>query len=165
MHESWGKILYENFLANEHHYLRSRHNFLTSRHNYKSFFRQLWYVDFWDVMLTCQIMMSTCQIMTSTCHISIILLLSVWQKLGKNLFLAHLSWKLKAQVSFSDHLSSVVCPSVRPCVCKLFLFSTSSPEQQGQFQPNLAQSIIEWREYEGLHPFLRGNSNKIVEIH
>ena len=111
------------------------------------FFRQLWYVDFWDVMLTCQIMMSTCQIMTSTCHISIILLLSVWQKLGKNLFLAHLSWKLKAQVSFSDHLSSVVCPSVRPCVCKLFLFSTSSPEQQGQFQPNLAQSILGWKRF------------------
>ena len=41
MHESWGKILYENFLANEHHYLRSRHNFLTSRHNYKSFFQTI----------------------------------------------------------------------------------------------------------------------------
>ena len=43
--------------------------------------------------------------------------------------------ELKAQVSFSDHLSSVVCPSV----CKLFTFS--SPEPMGQFQPNLAQSI------------------------
>ena len=46
--------------------------------------------------------------------------------------------ELKAQVSFSDRLSSVVCPSV----CKLFLFSTSSPEPLGQFQPNLAQSIL-----------------------
>ena len=48
--------------------------------------------------------------------------------------------ELKAQVSFSDHLSSVVClsvrqsvrlsvrPSVRPSVCKLSPFSSSSPE-------------------------------------
>ena len=42
---------------------------------------------------------------------------------------------LKAQVSFSDHLS--VCPSV----CKLFTFSSSCPEPLGHFQPNLAQSI------------------------
>ena len=54
--------------------------------------------------------------------------------------------ELKAQVSFSDHLSSVVClsvrPSVRPSVCKLFTFSSSSPEPLGQIQPNLAQSIL-----------------------
>ena len=53
--------------------------------------------------------------------------------------------ELKAQVSFSDRLSSVVCLSVRPSVCKLFLFSTSSQEPLGQFQPNLAQSILGWR--------------------
>ena len=45
--------------------------------------------------------------------------------------------ELKAQVSFSDRLSSVVClsvrPSVRPSVCKLFLLSTSSQEPLGQF--------------------------------
>ena len=52
--------------------------------------------------------------------------------------------ELKAQVSFSDHLSSV-CPSVCPSVCKLFTFSSSSPEPLGQFQPNLAQSILGWR--------------------
>ena len=54
--------------------------------------------------------------------------------------------ELKAQVSFSDHLSSVVClsvrPSVRQSVCKLFTFSSSFPEPLGQFQPNLAQSIL-----------------------
>ena len=58
--------------------------------------------------------------------------------------------ELKAQVSFSDHLSSVVCLSARPSVCpsvclsfcKLFTFSSSSPEPLGQFQPNLAQSIL-----------------------
>ena len=47
--------------------------------------------------------------------------------------------ELKAQVSFSDHLLSVVClsvcPSVRPSVCKIFTFS-SSPEPLDQFQPN-----------------------------
>ena len=61
--------------------------------------------------------------------------------------------ELKAQMSFSDHLSSVVClsvclsvhPSVRPSVCKLFTFSSSSPEPLGQFQPNLAQNILGWR--------------------
>ena len=50
--------------------------------------------------------------------------------------------ELKAQVSFSDHLSSVVClsvcPSICPSVCKLFTFSSSSPEPLVQFQPNLA---------------------------
>ena len=61
--------------------------------------------------------------------------------------------ELKAQVSFSDHLSSVVCLSVRLSVClsvclsvrpsvNFSLFSTSSPEPLGQFQPNLAQSIL-----------------------
>ena len=48
-------------------------------------------------------------------------------------------------MSFSDHLSSIVCPSVRLSVCKLFTFSSSSPEQLRQFQPNLAQSILRWR--------------------
>ena len=42
-----------------------------------------------------------------------------------------------------------VHPSVRPSVClsvcKLFTFSSSSPEPLGQFQPNLAQSILGWR--------------------
>ena len=52
--------------------------------------------------------------------------------------------ELKAQVSISDCLSSVVCLSVCPSVCKPFLFSTSSPEPLGQFQPNLAQSILGW---------------------
>ena len=49
--------------------------------------------------------------------------------------------------SFSDHLSSVVCLSVCPFVCKLFRYSSSSPEPLGQFQPNLAQSISGWREF------------------
>ena len=35
------------------------------------------------------------------------------------------------------------CPSsVRPLICKLFTFSSFSPEPLGNFQPNLAQSII-----------------------
>ena len=44
--------------------------------------------------------------------------------------------------------SPVVClsvhPSVHPSVCKLFLFSLSSQEPLGKFQPNLAQSILGW---------------------
>ena len=67
-------------------------------------------------------------------------------KIGKWWQIVFSSPELKAQVSFSDHLSSVVClsvcPSVCPSVCKLFTFSSSSPEPLGQFQPNLAQSIL-----------------------
>ena len=48
--------------------------------------------------------------------------------------------ELKAQVSFSDHVVRRL--SVRLSVCKLFTFSSSSPEPLGQFQPNLAQSIL-----------------------
>ena len=55
------------------------------------------------------------------------------------------SSELKAQVSFSDHLSCVVCLSVRLSVCKLFTFSSSSPESPDQFYPNLAQSIPGWK--------------------
>ena len=51
----------------------------------------------------------------------------------------------KAQVSFSDQNLSTVrhrcCCHCRRC-CKLFTFSSSSPEPLGQFQPNLAQSIL-----------------------
>ena len=53
----------------------------------------------------------------------------------------------EAQVSFSDQNLSVVrrrcshCRCRRRC-CKLFTFSSSSPEPLGLFQPNLAQSIL-----------------------
>ena len=54
----------------------------------------------------------------------------------------------KAQVSFSDQNLSVVrrrcrCRRRRRRRCfKLFTFSSSSQEPLGQFQPNLAQSIL-----------------------
>ena len=55
----------------------------------------------------------------------------------------------KAQVSFSDQNLSVVrrCRRCRRRRCrrcrrKLFTFSSSSPEPLGQFQSNLAQSIL-----------------------
>ena len=58
-------------------------------------------------------------------------------------FLAHLSWKLKWAFLITFRPSSV-CLSVCLSVCKLFTFS-SSPELMGQFQRNLAQSILGWR--------------------
>ena len=64
-------------------------------------------------------------------------------------FLAHLSWKLKWAFLITCRSSSV-CLSVRPSVCKLFTFSSSSPEPLGQFQPNLAQSILGWRGFKGI---------------
>ena len=56
----------------------------------------------------------------------------------------------KAQVNFSDQNLSVVrrCRRRRRCCRfrrKLFTFSSYSPEPVGQFQPNLAQSILRWR--------------------
>ena len=50
----------------------------------------------------------------------------------------------KAQVSFSDQNMSIVCCCPWHCH-KLFTFPSSSPEPMGQFQPNLAQSILGWR--------------------
>ena len=47
----------------------------------------------------------------------------------------------RAQVSLYDQILSVVRRRCR-CCHKLFTFSSSSPEPLGQFQPNLAQSIL-----------------------
>ena len=80
--------------------------------------------------------------------------------------------ELKAQVSISDRLWSI-CPFVRsfvrPSDCKLSTFS-SSPEPQGQFQLNLAQSILGLREIqvssnERPRPFPRGDIYEITKIH
>ena len=68
----------------------------------------------------------------------------------------------KAQVSFSDQNLSVVRRRCRCCRCrKLFTFSSSSPEPLGQFQPNLAQSILGWREI----VFVQTKSQIIVKIY
>ena len=76
---------------------------------------------------------------------------------------------LLAHVSFSDHLSSVVCLSVPPSLCKLFTFS-SSPEPRGQFKPNLAQNILKWRGFRFVQfkvhvLFLGGDDNETSKIH
>ena len=58
-------------------------------------------------------------------------------------FLVFSSPEPKVQVSFSDQKLSIVRRRCwRRCRHKLFTFSSSSPEPQGQFQPNLAQSIL-----------------------
>ena len=80
------------------------------------------------------------------------------------------STELKAQVSFSDRLLSVVRPSVCPSVCKLFTFSSYSQEPLGQFQPNLTQSILGWWGFnfvqmKGPRPFPRGDNKEIAKIH
>ena len=49
--------------------------------------------------------------------------------------------ELKARVSFSDCLLSVV----RPFVCKLFPFSSSSPDSWGQFWLNIAIKMVRLR--------------------
>ena len=65
---------------------------------------------------------------------------SILSMLVYDSFLAHLSWKLKWAFLIT-YCPSSVCLSV----CKLFTFSSSSQELLGQFQPNLAQSILGWR--------------------
>ena len=71
------------------------------------------------------------------------------------LVLAHQSWKLKWDF--------------RPSVCNLFTFSSSFPEPLGQFQPNLAQSILEWVNSSlSLSlpcPFPMGDNYEIAKIH
>ena len=69
--------------------------------------------------------------------------------------------QLKASVSFSDRLLSVVCPSL----CKLFTFSSCFTEPHYQFQSNLAQKnsrLFKWR----AKPFSKGrqlqNSDNIL---
>ena len=75
------------------------------------------------------------------------------------IFLAHLSWKVKWAFMIACRPSSV-CPPVR----KLFTLSSSSPEQQGQFQQNLEQSIdsflLKWK----ARPFFKGRYYEIAKI-
>ena len=68
--------------------------------------------------------------------------------------------QLKASVSFSDRLLSVVCPSL----CKLFTFSSCFTEPHYQFQSNLAQKIQDCS-IEGPRPFPRGDNYKIAMIY
>ena len=70
-------------------------------------------------------------------------------------------------MSFSDQNLSVVRRG-RRCR-KLFTFSSSSPEPVGQFQSNLAQSILGLRDSnlfnEGPRSFPRGDNYEIAKIH
>ena len=73
-------------------------------------------------------------------------------------FLAHLSWRLNWAFL------------IKICCChKLFTFSSSSPEQLVQFQSNLAQSILGWREFKFVQmkgpAFPREDNYKIAKIH
>ena len=97
------------------------------QHNVLNFFKY----DFTDSMLICTFE-NTCDI--NSCLVSY--QVHCMNNLYLASFLAHLSWKLKWAFLIVFRPSSV-CPSV----CELFLFSTSSPEPLGQFQPKLAQSI------------------------
>ena len=66
------------------------------------------------------------------------IMITFWLKLeiyANYTLLAHL--ELKAQVSFSNHLLSIV----RLSICKLITFS-SSQEPLGQFQLKLSQNIL-----------------------
>ena len=67
-------------------------------------------------------------------------------------FLFLSSPELKDQVNFSDWNLSVVCHRHCCCHCKLFTFSSSSPEPLGQLKANLAESILGLR----ATPFTKG---------
>ena len=56
-----------------------------------------------------------------------------------HLLLAHLSWRFKWAFLIK------ICPLSVIIIVINFTFSSSSPEPLGQFQPNLAQSILGWR--------------------
>ena len=67
----------------------------------------------------------------------------------------------KAQMSFSDQNLS----GVRRRCRKLFPFSSSSPEQSGQFQPNPWVKGIQVCSNEGTRPFQRDDNYEIAKIH
>ena len=72
------------------------------------------------------------------------------------IFWRFISSELKTQVSFSDPLSYVRMSHV----CKLFTFSSSSPEPLDQVQPNVAHNILVLRTFQfgqmKLHALLQG---------
>ena len=93
--------------------------------------------------------------------------------------------ELKAQVSFSDHLSSVVCPSVRPSVrpsvclsvclcvclsvCKLFTFSSFFSRTTVHILTKLGTEYPRVKEIqvcskEGPHASQKGDNQEIIEI-
>ena len=76
--------------------------------------------------------------------------------------------ELKAQVSFSDRLASVICPSVCLPVCLSvnFTSSSSSPEPLGQNWLRAVfgdgnSSLFKWR----ATPFPKGDNYEIVKIY
>ena len=77
--------------------------------------------------------------------VGVFCILGKWLNWLIHRFLAHLSRRLKWAFLIK------ICPLIvrrrcRRCRCrKLFIFSSSSPKPLGQFQPNLAQSILGWR--------------------
>ena len=79
------------------------------------------------LLMNCFIFIHHCQSIHSWLHVCLFfngLLAS--PKNPNQMELVFSSPELKAKVSFSDRLSSGICLSVCPSVCKLFLFSTSS---------------------------------------
>ena len=70
--------------------------------------------------------------------------------------------ELKAQVRFSDRLLSIA----RPSVCKLFTFSSFSPEPLGQFQEIWHKASLgegdQVYSNDGPCPFPRGDNNEIA---
>ena len=84
---------------------------------------------------------------------------SKWQNLSVGTNISS-SPEPKAQVSFSDHNLSVVRRRFRRSRI-LFIFS-SSQEPQGQFQPNLVQSILGWRGFRLIE--MKGHAHFQVEI-
>ena len=69
-----------------------------------------------------------------TCDFMVVLSLFSLLVLFHNFFLAHLSWKLKWGL--------VITSCLFLSVCKLFNFSSSSPELLGQFQTNYKMAKI-----------------------
>ena len=91
-------------------------------------------------------------------------------------FLLHIfsSPELKAQVSFSDHLLSGVCLSLCLSVCKLFTFSTSSPDHWANFnqtwhKASLGEGDLSLFKFQSLNkgprPFPRGDNYEIGKVH
>ena len=104
-------------------------------------FTSKWY--FFSVVSYVVVMIWPWLLYVFTLHYRYIICFFYFFVFKKRMFLIFSSSERKAQMCFSDQHLSVV----RRCQChKLFTFSSSSLEPLDQFQPNLAQSILGWRE-------------------
>ena len=95
-----------------------------------------------------------------SCNETVYQLASMWIKFAIIIICCAMIAMFYFMVFILAHLSWTFLIACRPSVRKLLTFSSSSPKPMGQFQPNLVQSILGWREFKFVrmkdHALLQG---------